>query len=581
MGLLVDSCIKCEKKDEVDDIKKVEIGDKYCKGTITTEKSKDLTKSTKKSIMSSILFNTLFYKDPFKYYKINSELSENSKIVTFISNPKIFRLMKIIVRNDIIDNEEKKIDFLEDIKSLKQIDHPNINKIFEVYIFDNNYYLICSYDEEHNILENIKNNGLEEELTIKLIMNQLLNSINFLHEKDIFNIGLNLDEIIIIQISLKSITKLRNKRKKTSDNNNTEIKNEIINRKIELKLSTLGYLNENYEESNLNYLVFYPPEIIEQIEKNELKKKIDNENDKTDEWACGIIMYFLICGEFPFKGETKEELFSNIKNTSPDFSSDKFKLVSDSCIDLVSKLLDKDKNKRIKSNNFLNHPFFTGENIITTTSEDKKWIDINALQNLLIVKKPRSKFHELIIAYLCFNYIDKKEEKNLSDLFKYIDHDHNNVISEEDIKIAFQKNNINYTDEDIKNILYVFDYDKNNLIQYQEFLRVLCDKEDLFKEENMKSVFNALDTDNNQYINSKDFQEFIPNDEYTRQKIEKEFMEPFGMKGEDKMIYSQFCEVIIKDKIFSEVNDLRSRIKKIKQLKENLTLEKKEKEDEK
>ena len=303
---------------------------------------------------------------------------------------------------------------MEDIKCLKLIDHPNINKIFEVYIYDNNYYFICNYDEEHNIIETIQNCGLEEE-SIKLIMNQLLNSIDFLHEKDIFNIGLNLDEIIIIQMSLKSITKLRNKRKKTSDNNNDnkEKKNELINKKIELKLSTLGYLNEKYEESNLNYLVFYPPEIIEKIEKNETKNKNDNENDKTDEWACGIIMYYLICGEFPFKGETKEELFSNIQNTSPNFSSDKFKLVSDSCIDLVSKLLAKDKNERIKSNNYSKHPFFTGENIITTTSEEKEKIDIDikALKNLLTVKKPRTKFHELIIVYLCFNYIDKKEEK--------------------------------------------------------------------------------------------------------------------------------------------------------------------------
>ena len=57
-------------------------------------------------------------------------------------------------------------------------------------------------------------------------------------------------------------------------------------------------------------------------------------------------------------------------------------------------------------------------------------------------------------------------------------------------------------------------------------------------------------------------------------------MEPFGMKGDDKMIYDQFCEIIKKGKIYSEVNNFISRIKKIKQLKENLTLEKNEKENE-
>ena len=231
----------------------------------------------------------------------------------------------------------------------------------------------------------------------------------------------------------------------------------------------------------------------------------------------------------------------------PDFSSKKFKL------------LEKDKDKRIKSKDCFNHLFFTGENIITTNIEKKeKEIDVELLKNLVTLKKPRTKFLELINAYLCFNFIDENEEKSSSILFKYIDH--NNVISKDDIKNAFKKNNIVYTDEeDIQNILYAFDYDQNNLLKYKEFLRVLCDKEDLFKEENLKRVFDVIDTDNNQYINGKDFQEFIPNDEGTKQKIEKEFMEAFGMKGDDKMIYDQFCEIIKKGKIYSEVNNFKSK----------------------
>jgi len=108
--------------------------------------------------------------------------------------------MIIIDQKDIMDNEQKKKYFLEDIKNLQLLDNPNINKIYEVYLFDNNYYLICKYIEEHNIVEIIKNCGLDEESNIKIIMNQLLNSIVFLHENSIFDIGLNLDEIIIIKL---------------------------------------------------------------------------------------------------------------------------------------------------------------------------------------------------------------------------------------------------------------------------------------------------------------------------------------------------------------------------------------------
>ena len=193
------------------------------------------------------------------------------------------------------------------------------------------------------------------------------------------------------------------------------------------------------------------------------------------------------------------------------------------------------------------------------------------LKNLLKIKKSKTKFHEIINDYLCFNFIDKSEEKKLSDLFKYIDKGHNNVITEKDIKEAFDRNGIEYTEEQIKNILDVFDYDNNHYIQYQEFLRVLCNKEDLFKEDNLKSVFNAIDFDKTDYINVDDFKRFMAHDEEKKNIIEKEYMEPFGMKSNDKMIYEQFCLVMREDKIYSEVNNFRNRIKKIKDLKKIIT----------
>ena len=48
-----------------------------------------------------------------------------------------------------------------------------------------------------------------------------------------------------------------------------------------------------------------------------------------DEWACGVILHYLITGEFPFDGKTKEELFNNIKNEVIDYSSSKFDSVSE------------------------------------------------------------------------------------------------------------------------------------------------------------------------------------------------------------------------------------------------------------
>ena len=425
------------------------------------------------------------------------------------------------------------------------------------------YYLIENYNGENNIAERIKNIGTLDESTVKAIMNQILNSITYLHDNDIFDINLKLENIILVEKTIKmQKKKIIKKAKKSQENeNNNEEKNNQNNfkRKIEITLSILGYLKDFYK-SDLNAIKYYAPEIIEQIEQNNLTKKNtvseDEDNsydDKKDEWSLGVIMHYLITGEFPFDGDTEEDIFNKIKNEEIDFSSPKYDSFSPECKDFLSKLLEKDSNKRMNSIESFDHPFLTGE--IKKKESDSEDAYTESLKNLLDIKKPKSKFHEIIIAYLCYNFIDKTEEKKLCELFKYIDQDHNNVISFDNIKDAFNRNNIEYSEEQINNILYVFDYDKNNYIQYQEFLRVLCNKEDLFKEENLKSVFNAIDSDKSNTITGDDLKKFIFHDENEKNLVEKEFIEPFGMNVDDKITFEQFCEIMREDISFTEINN--------------------------
>ena len=553
MGTVVQNCLSCNKDNEdkeninkpknMNELSKNDDGPHMLIETIDEIKGLDIPPpigGLDNHQTQIQLFENQFDLNPFERYQKDLE---KPNIITFIDNPDITRLMIIIPDKESINNKEKNISFLKKVESLQLLEHSNILKIFEVYIYDNNYYLICDNIKEKTIKEKVESGVLNEELT-KIIMNQILNSIIYLHDKNIFNIGLKIEDLFFIEMSIKAgKKKLLKKKNMKEDKKENEVK-----KKYEIKLSTINYLKEKYE-TDIDSLYYYSPEIIEQIELNNVIKEF-NEDDKNDEWVCGIIMYYLLMGDFPFKGEEKE-IYSNIKNNNIDLSSSNF---SDECKDLILKLLEKDKNKRIKVNDCINHPFFTGEKIIKNEELDEELLEI--LKSLLKVKKPASKFHEVIIAYLCLNFIDDEEKTKLTDLFKYIDKDNNNVLSEEDIKNAFDKNNIKYEEEDINNILDVFDYDKNNLIQYQEFLRVLCNKDKLFTTENIQSTFNSIDIDKNEYINIEDIKKFVVKDEKAKNKVEKEFMEPFGMKPEDKMNFMQFLKVIKENKLYSEASSL-------------------------
>ena len=195
MGIIAENCIICSKnedKKEKEDknnisVKKVEPIEPIL---TTKQKKKDVKKSLKSSVF---LFTSIFYKDPSLSYNIIPDTFPNNpniKKVSLKSNEKISRLMKIIDGKEILNDEMRKKCFYKDIKTIQLLDHPNINKIFEIYEFENNFYLILNYFDEKNLIDKIKGCGLEEESSVNNIMNQIFNSIIYLHDSDIYNIDL-------------------------------------------------------------------------------------------------------------------------------------------------------------------------------------------------------------------------------------------------------------------------------------------------------------------------------------------------------------------------------------------------------
>ena len=55
---------------------------------------------------------------------------------------------------------------------------------------------------------------------------------------------------------------------------------------------------------------FVAPEVLE-----------SNYTQACDNWSAGVIMYFLLSGEFPFDGDTDNEMYVNIYKADLQFSS--------------------------------------------------------------------------------------------------------------------------------------------------------------------------------------------------------------------------------------------------------------------
>ena len=577
MGTLIESCNSaCCASNEKEEDNESESGDEDNK--LAQIQFSRYVKTPITSIDFPVKLKNLFKEhtsNPWKFYNDIETIGEGTygmvKKVCLKNHEETIRAMKIIPKNNIIENEDGK-KLVDEIGILKNLEHPNIMKIYECFDDDKNVYIISEYCDEGDLLEKMEKLHTLNEIVVKFLMGQILNAIAYLHSNRVFHGDIKLENVMLYKTSNKKgenfniINTALNKDK----NLQSEIENSFNKKTFktkqsfryildmsdyEVKLIDFGcckYLQKR-KDANLTGIVgtsiYCSPEVID-----------DLYDEKSDEWSCGILMYILLCGEPPFKGETEEEIFANIKRGKLSFDKPEFNKVSENCKKLIKRLLEPNPKKRIKASDALHHDFFKENYNPKAVNQD---IDKKDIENLLYVEKLPTKFHELIEAYLCYNFIPKEEESNLTKLFRYLDHKEKNRLIKSDFEIAFKDNNIEYTEQDLQRIMDAMDSDGNNSIEYQEFLRSMCNKYTLHSDENLKTVFEVIDEDKKGYINVNDIKNFCFKSKEIEEAKFLDYLNRIGMNFNSQLNYDKFVD-IIREKQLATMIKIKSPNKKIK-----------------
>ena len=113
-------------------------------------------------------------------YKLERQLGEGGYGQVFLVRHKkmnLLRAMKIIPNNS--KNQKEKTD--EEIELLKQLDHPNIVKLFEYFSDKDKYYLITEYCRGGDLFDLIKKKKRFSEFSAAYIMYQIFHALIYCH----------------------------------------------------------------------------------------------------------------------------------------------------------------------------------------------------------------------------------------------------------------------------------------------------------------------------------------------------------------------------------------------------------------
>ena len=81
-------------------------------------------------------------------------------------------------------------------------------------------------------------------------------------------------------------------------------------------------------------------------------------NKEVDIWSMGVILYYMLCGHLPFKGNKEAVIAEKIVNDEIEFNDEEWEIRSKKVKELIASCLKKEPEERITIDKFLNHPWF-------------------------------------------------------------------------------------------------------------------------------------------------------------------------------------------------------------------------------
>ena len=410
---------------------------------------------------------TLINSKPEDNYKIINKLGKGSFGSVFKVKNKItgeIRAMKIIKNSPTNDNSQAiSTKFLKEIQVLKELEHPNIIKIFEYFIDNKYHYIITELLTGGELYESILKFQKFNEKKAAYIMKQILSALNYLHSKGIVHRDIKPENILVQKITKK-------------DNKNSLDE-------IHIKLIDFGASNFFKENEILTLKVGSPYYIAPEV----LNKSY---NEKCDIWSAGVVLYVMLTGNFPFVGKTSQKLFENIKTGKYKTTGKEWEAISKEAKDLIGQMLELDVSKRISASECLKSPFLS---IINTQGEVPDLLP-SVLSNIYKLNA-REKIQQATIALIVHNIQQNDQVERLKGILELLDLNKDGQLTYGEIRQAFKQIfPDNYvTEEKMKLILEKMDDNKDGVISYEEFLRVTIDEKVLLEKNNLKLAFDKFD----------------------------------------------------------------------------------------
>ncbi|CAD8109993.1 unnamed protein product [Paramecium primaurelia] len=438
------------------------------------------------------------------YYILdNKELSSGSFGKVYQAKPKLLkndpmRAVKVIPKR-LIENKDR---FLQEVEILRNLDHPNIIKLYETFEDVRNIYLVMELCTGGELFDQIVTHGQLSEKDAQQVFIQIMRAISYCHSKGIAHRDLKPENFIYYDDKPGSLLK-------------------VIDFGLSRVFRQSGQQEKQMMKSRTGSVYYISPEVL------------DGQYDELcDVWSAGVILYILLTGIPPFNGNSDGEIVKQIKAGKFNLNLSELQVVSESAKDLIQKMICK-HSQRLNSQQVLQHEWLQNLN----QNDSKLSLNFDSLKQFT----QQSKLKKIVLAQIA-SQVSLNEIGELSKLFQTLDKDGNGQLSFEEFKNGFKEKK-----NDLLQYFEAIDTDSSGSIDYNEFIAAMMERTFYLKQDKLLQAFQTFDLDNDGKITALELKKVLGDNDYYN-KIDSKFWESLVKDGDfdedGKIDYLEFVEMM-------------------------------------
>jgi calcium-dependent protein kinase len=275
----------------------------------------------------------------------------------------------------------------------------------------------------------------------------------------------------------------------------------------------------------------------------------DNEYSlPSDVWSCGVMMYQLLSGSFPFNARTMIDLSREILTGKINMDGDAWRKVSPVAKDLLIHMMTLRPEKRYTAQEALHHPWFSARRVsmngVVTQAIDRKGLANTMLQRLRSFSKMSSFQQEAMRQAV--TRLDEAHVAGIKAMFRNLDKDGNGELSIQEILEGLVAQGVQIQEEEVQDIINHLDGAGINTINSDEFLAAVFNRSLLEKHNLLESAFKHFDSDGDGFITKEELQKGLTS-KALEQNAAEEMLRLVDVDGNGKVDLDEFVAMMMHD----------------------------------